>query len=364
LVFMGEPRQALAHLERAITLSTALNLPEVLGRSLVRKGVVLAYEARVVESVALLQAAADLAQAHGFSDVEMEALGDIDYVKFFYDLGGQGEASEAALRHARRVGNAASQAHHLGNLAWIHLYSGHWERAQEELDESMGLVTNEHQRAANRIVLVLLASYRGDQNEARLQTSEMSVLRRSDNKEVKWFLDLAEAVVACCEERFADALAITGPMVRDAVASQGMVSDAVKVGWPLAVEAATAARQWDEAAQLISLLDDVPTGHVPPFLRSQLARYRAGLAAARGDADRAGADFRQAVERMRMLDYPYWLAITEADYARWLASQGRTDDAQPLFAQARRVFEGLGAQRATASIEADLSAVDAQPSSV
>jgi tetratricopeptide (TPR) repeat protein len=363
LVSMGERQQALPHLERAITLATALDLPEVLGRSLVQKGVVLAYEARVVEGVALLQAAADLAHARGFPDVEMEALGDIDYVRFFYDLGAQGEASEAALRHARRVGNARAQAHHLGNLAWIHLYSGQWERAQEELDESLEIVTDEHQRAANRIVLVLLASYRGDHEEARRQTSDMSVLRISDNKEVNWFLDLAEAVVACCEERFADALAITAPMVRDAVASQGMVSDAVRVGWPLAVEAASAAGQWDEAEQLISLVGDAPIGHVPPFLRSQLARYRAGLTAQRGDGEGVGESFRRAVEIVRALDYPYWLASTEADYARWLASQGKRDEAEALFVRASAVLRDLGAQRAVDSIEADLSTITVDASS-
>jgi hypothetical protein len=41
---------------------------------------------------------------------------------------------------------------------------------------------------------------------------------------------------------------------------------------------------------------------------------------------------------------PFYLAVTELEYADWLASQERAEEAEPLLAEAREIFERLEAK--------------------
>ena len=40
---------------------------------------------------------------------------------------------------------------------------------------------------------------------------------------------------------------------------------------------------------------------------------------------------------------PFYLAVSELEHAEWLAEQGRAEEAEPLLAEAREIFERLGA---------------------
>jgi hypothetical protein len=76
----------------------------------------------------------------------------------------------------------------------------------------------------------------------------------------------------------------------------------------------------------------------------QLARYHALHNAAEGRHETVEADLRSAIEILAKLDYPYWLARTQADLARELITQDRAVDAEPLLAAAIEIFTRLGAK--------------------
>jgi hypothetical protein len=40
----------------------------------------------------------------------------------------------------------------------------------------------------------------------------------------------------------------------------------------------------------------------------------------------------------------FYLAVTQLEYAEWLARQGRAEAAEPLLTEAREIFERLGAR--------------------
>ena len=83
----------------------------------------------------------------------------------------------------------------------------------------------------------------------------------------------------------------------------------------------------------VALVESVPTGTRPPYLDAHVMRLRARI---EGDSMRYTA----AAERFRKLDLPFWLAVTQLEHAELL---GDGDEAHGLRAEAREVFERLGA---------------------
>jgi hypothetical protein len=104
----------------------------------------------------------------------------------------------------------------------------------------------------------------------------------------------------------------------------------------------------DEAADLGRLVEERPPGHVPPYLRTHVARARALLAAAQGEQAGVEEGLLSAIDDFRALGYPYWLARTQTDLAAWLIDSGRGVEAAPLLEDAIAVFESLRAAPALA----------------
>ena len=100
----------------------------------------------------------------------------------------------------------------------------------------------------------------------------------------------------------------------------------------------------------MALLADRPPGHVPPYLRAQLARGRGLLAAASREHDGVEADLTAGIDGLRSLGYRYWLARAQTDLAAWLLDHDRNDDAAPLLSDATATLESLGAAPALARV--------------
>jgi hypothetical protein len=75
------------------------------------------------------------------------------------------------------------------------------------------------------------------------------------------------------------------------------------------------------------------------------ARIRGNAAMARGDDDAAVEAFATGLAIGRDLDRPGLLAPLLLDYGRWLVQTGRSEEAAPLLAEARTMFEGMRATR-------------------
>ena len=123
----------------------------------------------------------------------------------------------------------------------------------------------------------------------------------------------------------------------------GAVSESVKNGFGEALEAALALGDLDKAEELIGRIESLKAGAQPPFLRAQAARFRARLSAAQGESDGVEQQFKTAAQIFREYGIPLWLAFTLLEHAEWLADQRRPDEAGPLAAEAREIFERLEA---------------------
>ena len=126
--------------------------------------------------------------------------------------------------------------------------------------------------------------------------------------------------------------------------SMGLLTEGFRFGWPLALELALSANRLDDAARLLKVVVDEPPGHVPPYLKAQLARYTGLVRAALDDHETVEADLHRAITILTDLDYAYWLARTKADLGHWLTARGRRDEAEPLLTEAVATFTQLAAK--------------------
>lgn len=110
------------------------------------------------------------------------------------------------------------------------------------------------------------------------------------------------------------------------------------------VESALALDELAKADEILRGLDDVAPSAVNQTSQAQRARLAARLGARRGDRERTERDFKRAGADFRELRTPFWLAVTLLEHGKWLAGQGRSDEAEPLFAEAREIFERLEAK--------------------
>ena len=119
----------------------------------------------------------------------------------------------------------------------------------------------------------------------------------------------------------------------------GISVEYIKESFVIAVEAALRLGDADKAEALIGAVDGLPPGRHPQFLRAQSSRFKARLAQDSSEAER---HFKGASGLFRELAVPFYLAVTQLEHAEWLVA-GAGREADPLLAEAREIFERLGA---------------------
>ena len=110
-----------------------------------------------------------------------------------------------------------------------------------------------------------------------------------------------------------------------------------------ATEAALGLADHETADDFLRELESLPPGELGPFLQAHGGRLRAHLDAARGRVAGIDERFSAAASMFREFGYVFRLAVTQVEHAEWLESQGRSDEAEPLRAEARETFANLQA---------------------
>ena len=123
----------------------------------------------------------------------------------------------------------------------------------------------------------------------------------------------------------------------------GSGSELIKQAIVEGVEAALELGDEEKAEKLLAVVDVLRPGELPPSLGAQAARFRARLAALRGDREAVEPGFKSAAGIFREFGLRFWLAVTLLEHGEWLAGEGRHDEAAPLVAEAREIFEELRA---------------------
>ena len=181
--------------------------------------------------------------------------------------------------------------------------------------------------------------HRGNLDEARRIFSIYARLAESGDVQDQSCYACAEAALGRAEGRFPEAL-VAAERALSHSATVGVANQGVKQALAHGIEAALAIGDREKAEGFLATIESLPPGRRPPFLDGQAHRFRARLAPTESAAD---SDYAAAATRFRELELPFWLAVTLLEHGEWLGEQGRSNEAEPLLAEARGIFEQLGA---------------------
>jgi class 3 adenylate cyclase/tetratricopeptide (TPR) repeat protein len=332
--FLAEPEIASERIERALEIAEALVLPNVLAEAMNTKHLLLTYAGRHEEALALLRHAMDLGRTHDLGEPLDRALHNLSYQLHAHDRFSESvEIQLELIERSRRQGNAVQEQRTLGHLAYSRWALGEW-RAVDELVERFTL-PDTHVAAARMMFGVRSALGRGDVTAARSALDAESHHGTSDEVQMQLGFRSTEAQVLRAEGRPLEALAAAR---RGLDAHQDPLHPFYKVAWFEACEAALDLGEVDQVDELLGLFDRLTPSGRSKLLSAHAARTRGRLLCLRGDQEGSSAHLAAAIDDYRALETPYYLAVTLVEQAGL-----GLDDPAPFLAEARQIFEHLGA---------------------
>jgi class 3 adenylate cyclase/tetratricopeptide (TPR) repeat protein len=335
LWFLGDTEGAAARIERALEISEALVLPDTLVHALNTKHLLLSQLGRHEESLALLDHAIELGRTHDLGEPLSRALFNLSYQLHARDRFVEAIDVDLELdeRNRRRGARAARQGN-LGHLAYSRWMLGELESFEEILDEFT--VSEDHHAVEGRVHHgVHLALLRGDIARARAILDSGAELRETGEVQIRVGYLGAEAEVLRAEGRPSDALSVA----REALELYALPRHPFfKFAWFGACEAALELGEPGQVEELLDMFDRLPPSDPTPLLIAQETRFRGRLLALRGSSPEAAELLAHSAAAFREIQTPYYLGMALTEQAEL-----GVDDPAPLLAEAREIFERLGA---------------------
>jgi tetratricopeptide (TPR) repeat protein len=329
--------------EEAIALAESLWLPETLSVTLSTAGMLARADGQTERALALQTHALKLALEHELPSTALRAYNNLADL-----LQGADRYDEAlaygrrGLALARQVGDRPQEEQLGGTLSEALIQVGQWDEAaatatavlaDATLISSLGAVTS----------LVMIAVERGGVDEARDRLPRFDSLADFSDPEERAYRGMAHGMILAASGRHEEALAAATDAV-DQLRAVGAKSLVITRAFDVALRAALAAGALTAADELLARLDTLRAGERPPSLAAHATRFRARLAAARGETDGVDSRFTAACALFRELGTPVWLAVTQLEHAEALAARGALDEVTPLLEEAREAFQRLGAR--------------------
>ena len=361
LYFTGRPDEAAVHIEAALELAQALELPAVLAGAGNVKGLYLTARQRHEEAFATLEWSAAVADRHGLTREAMSAHGNAaDHAINVDNVPGAIAHLDAQLEAGRRRGSPSGEGNSVYNRAVVDLHLGNWSAVEES---ATAYAERFGQHPGNRFfasgALAQLHARRGQTGPAHVHLDAIAHLETSEDVQDQAMYAAIAAVVAAAEDDLVKALRLASKALQLAVPGFGVLHECVRTAWPEAMDAALRLADLAAAEELMAIIAGRPVGHVPPYLRAELARFRARLAAPHGAQDAVEEDFRLAERMLTELGYPFDLANVQHDHAAWLVDRDRASEALPLLRAAETSLDRLGAEPALARTRELLAALPA-----
>ena len=319
-------------------------LGEQLAQGLSSKAVLLSHAGRAEEAKALFELCASVARREGLPRRELTAESNLADLCMTRDLPGAEEHAEAALAIARRWGLRANEAVAASNLMYALTMAGRLAEAIQ-LGNELFQAGGEQRPGAEQIhyTLACLEALRGNADAARAHIEGCRAWAATDDVQSKASYAGGHAAVLLAENRGREAIEAARRAIDEAFDGRLSVAhEAVRLAFPIALEASIELGDLEEADRLATLLATRPRGEVPPFLRAQVKHARALVARARGEDEAVEDNLVGAEVLFRDLGYPCWTARAQLDRADWLARTGRPEEAATLATQAAATFERIG----------------------
>jgi class 3 adenylate cyclase/tetratricopeptide (TPR) repeat protein len=351
--FSGNAETATERVEFALRIAEAQGLPEVISQALNTKALVYMDLGRPHESRALLREALDVALEHDLVNAALRAYNNLIVILTQMDRREETRRIEIeALELARRRGNRNFVVSFGGFRSLSLLAEGDWDGAFELGDEWLpteptaqpvqGFFTNR---------LAWAAFERGDDGEARRLLDLIAAgLDETADLQLREVRATKRMLLAIADRRVEDVAAAAGETVRLDAGMRKLTQAALTVG--IALDGLQPTGDVSALLPLIDLSDTASVGQRARQLEVEVGRVRGVAASLSGDHDGAVDNFAKALSAGRNLGEPLFVARALAEYATALVRAGRVDEAEPLAAEARALFEGMGAARAIERLDA------------
>jgi class 3 adenylate cyclase/tetratricopeptide (TPR) repeat protein len=342
--FKGEMDAATGYVNAALDAAEKLRLPEVLSQVLNTFGAIAISQEHAEHSLALIKHALAVALENDLPTPTLRA-----YINLGESLSRRDRYEEALATYetgivlARKVGNNFWEWQLLSEMGYCLGQTGHWDEALARINE----IPEAQQREAtiylgSLTTLPEIQIARGNNEAARELLAVAPSFERASDLQYRGCFMAAKARVALAEGRPDEALQTAEATIIDS-APLGPSSQPVRHAYVSALEAAFVLPDHAKVDELVRAIEGLKPGVQPHFLRAQASRFRARLAATSGDDEQVAQGFNVAADVFREFTLPFWLAVVQLEHGEWLAATGRSEEAEPLHAEARGLFEQLGA---------------------
>jgi hypothetical protein len=183
--------------------------------------------------------------------------------------------------------------------------------------------------------------HRGDSEAAADRLKRFAELQNSaDVQEVsEYACGAATFHLAAGDAEEALRFAEIGIAGREALSfAHSVVKEAVVIG----LEGALALDDTGKVAEILGMVRSDPLGRRSLYLQAHSSRCQAR--STDGEDHDSEQLLKSSIGAFREIGFPFWIAVTLLEYGEWLDGKGRGPDAAPVVAEARSIFEELGAR--------------------
>lgn len=342
----GEYNRFLRHVERWILLAEALNDYEALAAAYLTVGMRYSAIGAPLTSAAMSDSAARIARDHGKWNMLARSLNNLATFAISRDLEAAIAQGEEGREAARRSGVSIWVDYTTFNYAVALWTAGRLGETQAVVADAAETVIDPGIRLANTVVQAWLADATGGPLPDAVLTEETD-----SASDLAWLANL-EILQALRRGSKSEATRLAAASIDHLLAAAGLEDDFMHL-WPPMVEAAIAADDLALAGRLLDPVTSAPAGIVSPAVHAQYRRLLGLVGAARGD-DPAGVegDLRAGIAGLASFGAVGLRARAEEELGRWLAAQGRDDEAVPLLTSARATYDEIGATGWRARVDA------------
>ena len=333
LIFTGDYQRAAPYLEQALGIAEELELFETFSQALNSKGVMMLRKLRPLEARVLLEGALQTALQNDLPAASLRAYNNLiatlwatdDWQRMF-------ELLHEARALAQRVGSRTWELSFTAGSVGILYMVGRWDEAVE-----LAEVAGEH--AATEFVRGLMTyvarlyCHRGQVERARDVLTRNADIALSENPDFAGGYAVMDAMVLDAEGRAEESF----QALMRALSANPTDGPPPWVQF-LAFDASESRTSPDRVREVLDAVEQAAVQRTIRSVRAQRARFRARLP----EYD-ALAELSTAERIFRDLGAPFYIAVTQLEIAEQLIASGRVDEAAPRLAEAREIFERLGA---------------------
>jgi tetratricopeptide (TPR) repeat protein len=335
--------EAAALLARAADIAEALEMHDLIARTLNDHAIQAMAEGRYEEARVLYDGGAALAERHRLPERFMLMSNSAD-LQVKRDMPDAISACEACVAAARELGARFWEELSLGNLIQALIWHGRWEEAERIGHDALADAAGRSEMPDAQYTLGLLEARRGAVESARHRVAAIASWADHRAHENRQIHDAVAGMVALAGGQAAEAFELLERAAREAMTLTGASADGMRIAWGEAVDAALALGRVDRVEGLVELLASQPRRRVPPLLRAELERGQGRLHAAREEHEEVESHLSAAARGFTELGYPFWLSRAQADLAEWMIERGRGPESTALLDEAAAALEELGAE--------------------